>query len=52
MYTLQEVKDTYYLELAMGLIKHGLDSYIKANFVRTYDTSLNMIGYDRETFNV
>jgi len=52
MYTLQEVKDSYYIELSMGLVKHGLESYIKANYVRTYDTSLHLIGYDRETFGV
>lgn len=49
MYTLQNIKDTYYTELALGYTKvKGLEDYIKDNFVRVYDQDLDFMGYERQ----
>lgn len=48
MYTLQNIKDEYYVELSIGLKNIGFDQYLKEYFVQTYDEHLNLLGYERK----
>jgi hypothetical protein len=48
MYTLQNIKDEYYTDLALGLIgRIGLEEYINEYYLRCYDDNLEFLGYDR-----
>ncbi len=48
MYTLQDIKDMYYSDLANDLIgRMSLDLYIKEYFVQVYDEHLTFKGYER-----
>lgn len=48
MYTLQNIKDEYYYELAHGYtVRISLEDYIKEYYVQCYDEELNFIGYDK-----
>ena len=48
MYTLQNIKDTYYAELASGETeRRPLEQYIREQFIPCYDDELNFLGYDR-----
>lgn len=50
MYSLQDVKDQYYRELARNEIdRMDLDAYINEYFVPCYDGSLKFLGYERAT---
>jgi len=49
MYTLQDIKNAYYLELANGETdRMSLDDYIRENYIPCYDAELNFEGYDRK----
>lgn len=49
MYTLQQIKDIYYYELATGQTeRRGLEQYIKEEFIPCYDDELNFMGYDKQ----
>lgn len=53
MYTLQNVKDMYTIELALNMLHYiGLEEYLRDNFVQTYDKDLNFIGYSRSCNHV
>lgn len=52
MYTLQNVKDRYYTELAVGCIGvMKLEEYLRVLFNRVYDDELNFIGYEEKQYN-
>lgn len=52
MYTLQDVKDMYYAELALEHIdRMSLDEYLMKNFIQTYNNELTFIGYERSSGN-
>lgn len=46
MYTLQQIKDEYYLELSIGIITRGFEDYLAEHYVQTYDANMNFIGYE------
>ncbi len=46
MNSLQDVKDTYYRDLAN--LDMGLDEYIIEYYTPCYDGDLNFLGYERE----
>jgi hypothetical protein len=46
MFTLQNIKDKYYLDLAYGLVDVDFNTYLQENYVRTYDINLNFVGWD------
>jgi hypothetical protein len=48
MYTLQNIKDTYYSDLAFGLTERGFDEYLRENYVPVYSISLDLLGYERK----
>lgn len=45
MYTLQNIKDAYYTDLALGIVDRGFEEYLRENYERVYDDQLNFIGY-------
>lgn len=48
MYTLQDIKDQYYHELATGQTeRRGLEQYVREEFIPCYDEDLNFMGYER-----
>lgn len=47
MYTLQCIKDLYYIDLAQGLTIRGFDRYLES-YIRVYDENLNFLGYDKK----
>lgn len=49
MYTLQQIKDSYYVELALGdSERRSLEQYIKDEYVQCYDDEMNFLGYEKE----
>lgn len=49
MYTLQNIKDEYYTELALGNIyKKSFDDYLRENYQQIYDNDLNFLGWERD----
>lgn len=52
MYTLQQVKDTYYAELAnLNITRMDLDTYIREYYISVYELgeeSIELIGYNRK----
>lgn len=49
MYTLQQIKDTYYYELSISdTERRGLDQYIREEYVPVYDAELNFIGWEHK----
>lgn len=52
LHTLQDIKDAYYLELALEHTdRMSLDEYIVKNYIQTYDNELTFIGYERSSDN-
>jgi len=43
--TLQDIKDMYYVDLAIGVEARGFEQYLE-RFERVYDVNLNFIGYE------
>jgi len=53
MYTLQQIKDQYYYELATGQTeRRGLEQYIREEYIPCYDEDLNFLGYDKGVYHV
>lgn len=47
MYTLQQIKDRYYAELAKGIVeRQPLEQYVKRYAIPCYDCNLNLVGYE------
>lgn len=46
MYTLQNIKDRYYLDLALGNTeRRPLEQYLREEYVPCYDEQFNFLGY-------
>lgn len=48
IWTLQNIKDLYYAELALGYVGRGFEEYLKEHFTQTYDINLNFLGWERK----
>lgn len=49
MYTLQNIKDQYYADLANGDIeRRSLEEYIREEYIPCYDDELNFMGWDKK----
>lgn len=49
MYTLQDIKDQYYMELAMDdKVRCDLQDYVREHFIPVYDEEFNFIGWDKK----
>lgn len=47
MYTLQDIKDRYYSDLANGdTERRSLEQYIREEYTPCYDEKLNFLGYE------
>lgn len=45
-WTLQNIKDLYYAELALGIESRGFDQYLSEQFQQVYDVNLQFLGYE------
>lgn len=48
LWTLENIKSAYYVELAIGIESRGFDEYLKEHFVQVYDKQLNFIGWEQK----